>query len=107
MILNIFINLAGRGVAYRGNVNMNMYGSSRQKSPQFTRLFQHQNQPVYQWKAKIREKAKFDKHLMKDEKRVERLKEGVLLGRMKKLAEKEAEFEFLEEVNKKKLTDIS
>lgn len=103
----MFVPIAGRGVAYRGNVNMNMYGSSRQKSPQFTRLFQHQNQAVYRWKAKIREKAKFDKHLLKEEKRVERLKEGVLLGRMKELAEKEAEFGLLEEINQEKLTDIS
>ncbi|XP_066929987.1 uncharacterized protein YqeH-like [Clytia hemisphaerica] len=86
----------GRGVAYRGHVNRNMYSSSRQKSPQFTRLFQHQNQPVYEWKAKIREKIKFDRKQIKEEKRIDRLKSGVLLGKFKRLAEKEEQLRLRE-----------
>lgn len=66
-----------------------MYESSRHKAPQFARLFQQQNQQVYMWKAKIREKLRVDSKQLKENKRLDRLKSGILLGKFKKLAERE------------------
>ena len=97
--------LDGRGVAYQGHVNKNMYESSRQKSPQFSRLFQQQNQSVYMWKSKIREKLRVDSKQLKENKRLDRLKSGILLGKFKKLAEKEEKLRLRQTENEKRLSE--
>lgn len=88
---------AGRGVVYRGYVNNRMYGHSRKSSPQFVRVFQTQNDAVYSWKMKVKQKLKTEKYALKEEKRLKRLERGVILGKMKQLANKEKQFKDLED----------
>ena len=82
-----------------------MYESSRQRSPQFARLFKQQNEQVYRWKSKIREKLRLDSKQTKENKRIERLKSGVLLGKFRKLAEKEEKLRLLEGSNRERLSE--
>ena len=82
-----------------------MYESSRHKAPQFARLFKQQNQQVYMWKAKIREKLRIDSKQLKEDKRLDRLKSGILLGKFKKLAEREEKLKLQQSSNENRLSE--
>lgn len=82
-----------------------MYGHTRKRSPQFIRLFEKQNQPTYLWKAKIQHKIARDRAQLKENKRLKRLADGVVLGKMKRLKEQEEKFKILDEIQYKQLKE--
>ena len=57
------------------------------------------------WKAKIREKLRVDSKQLKENKRLDRLKSGILLGKFKKLAEKEEKLRLQKTADEKRLSE--
>ncbi|XP_065649177.1 nitric oxide-associated protein 1 isoform X2 [Hydra vulgaris] len=82
----------GRGQMYRGHFNRRLYGHTRKRNPEFVQVFHEQNQAVYAWNKKIEEKFVRERALIKEEKRLKQLEEGVVLGKWKTLTEKEEKF---------------
>ena len=80
---------------YRGHFNRRLYGHTRRRNPEFLQVFHEQNQPVYAWNKKIEEKLVHDRALLKEEKRLDRIEEGLVLGKWKALQEKEESFKNL------------
>ena len=57
------------------------------------------------WKAKIREKLRVDSKQLKEDKRLDRLKSGILLGKFKKLAEREEKLKLQQSSNENRLSE--
>ena len=95
----------GRGLPYHGHLNRYMYGHTRKRSPQFIRVFQQQNDAVYSWQLKIKQKMKQERFQKKENERLHRIEHGIVLGRRKSLKDKEEKMRLMDEQNYAKLIE--